>query len=107
MNVIERDELAAKIDRGDDFKLVMVLSEWAYRAAHIPGSLHISTPDEGLKLLKPEDEIVVYCSDEACIASQYAYQLLERNGYTNIRRYSGGLSDWAAAGLPLDGEGLS
>lgn len=39
MNIIERDALKARIDRGDDFKLVMVLSAWAFEAKHIPGSI--------------------------------------------------------------------
>jgi len=30
MNLIDRDELKAKLDRGDDFKLVMTLTEWAF-----------------------------------------------------------------------------
>ena len=25
-------------------------------------------------------------------------------GFTNVRRYDGGISDWEAAGLPLEGE---
>ena len=41
MNLIDRDELKARLDREDDFKLVMVLGEWAYRAKHIPGSLNL------------------------------------------------------------------
>jgi hypothetical protein len=35
------------IDRGDNFKLVMILGEWAYRANHIPGSLHLDTRQRG------------------------------------------------------------
>ena len=31
MNLIEKDELRDKIERGDAFKLVMVLGEWAFR----------------------------------------------------------------------------
>jgi len=30
MNLIDRDELKAKLDCGDDFKLVMTLTEWAF-----------------------------------------------------------------------------
>ena len=60
MNLISRDELKAMLDRGADFKLVMTLGEWAYRATHIPGSLNVSSPEDGARLLKPDDEIVIY-----------------------------------------------
>ena len=58
--MIDRDELKAKLDRGDDFKLVMVLGEWGFHAKHIPGSLNLSSPIEIPKLLDHNDEIVVY-----------------------------------------------
>ena len=57
---IDRDELKAKLDRGDDFKLVMVLGEWGFHAKHIPGSLNLSSFDQVRGLTDPEDEIVVY-----------------------------------------------
>ena len=104
IQTISRDELKAKLDASDDFKLVMTLHEWAYRAARIQGSLHFSTVYGAYAALDPDDEIVVYCSDPACVASQYAYHALVDGGYTNVRRYAGGLSDWAAAGLPLDSD---
>jgi rhodanese-related sulfurtransferase len=47
---------------------------------------------------------VIYCSDEACVASQAAYRLLVDRGFENVRRYAGGLSDWEDAGYPLEGE---
>lgn len=101
---INRDELREKLDRGDDFKLVMTLHEFAYRAAHIPGSLHFPTVEAMLDALDLDDEVVVYCSDPACVASQFAYYGLTDRGYRNVRRYEGGLSDWSAAGYPLEGE---
>lgn len=104
IRTISRDELQARLDAGEDVKLVMTLHEWAYRAARIPGSLHFATVDEAYAALDPEDEIVVYCSDPACVASQYAYRALVDRGYMNVRRYAGGLSDWNAAGLPLDSD---
>ena len=104
MNLISREELKAKIDREDDFKLVMTLSEWAYRTSHIPGSLNVTSNEQAKALLEPDDDIVVYCSDALCLASQAAYRYLIQFGYKNVRRYAGGLSDWEAAGLPLDGE---
>ncbi len=103
-NIIGRTELKGKLDRGDDFKLVMVLSDWAFRAKHIPGSLNINTPAAATELLGFEDEIVVYCSDKACVASRLAIQLMVEDGYKNVSRYEGGLADWEEAGFPLEGE---
>jgi rhodanese-related sulfurtransferase len=102
MKLISREELKAKIDRGDDFKLVMTMGEFAFKAAHIPGSLNISSREQGEGLLFPEDEIVVYCSNEACTASPAAYHNLTSNGFNNVRRYAGGLADWDEAGYPLE-----
>ena len=104
METISREELKAKLDRGDDFKLVMTLAEWAYNMSHIPGSLNITSMTVAQELLEPDDEIVVYCSDKNCIASQAAYKYLTENGFTHVRRYAGGLSDWEEAGYRLEGE---
>ena len=104
IRTIEREELKTKLDRGDEFKLVMAMHEWGFRAAHIPGSLHFNTVDDAKEHLDIDDEIVVYCSDPACVASQFAYRWLVEAGYTNVRRYEGGISDWAAAGYELESE---
>jgi rhodanese-related sulfurtransferase len=104
MNLISREELKEKLDRGDDFKLVMTLGEWGYRAKHIPGSLNIYKPEQVREMLDLDDEIVVYCSNEACGASILAFNILEHDGYKNVRRYAGGLLDWEDAGYPLEGE---
>ena len=91
IRTIGRDELQAKLERGDDFRLVMALNRWAFEAKHIPGSLHFDTPDELYAALKPEDEIVVYCSNVDCLSSVAMYRDLVRRGYQDVRRYSGGL----------------
>jgi len=106
VELIDRDELKGKLDRGEPFKLVMVLGDWAFRAKHIPGSINVSTPDMAAEMLAPEDDIVVYCSNEACAASPFAYRLLTQHGYPSVRRYAGGLADWEAAGYPVEGEGV-
>ncbi len=104
VNLIGREDLKEKLDRGDDFKLVMVLGDWAYRAKHIPHSLNIATPESAAELLDPEDEIVLYCSGTECPASKYAYHLLTSAGYKKVSRYAGGIADWEEAGYPLEGE---
>jgi rhodanese-related sulfurtransferase len=104
VRTISRDELKAKLDRGDPFKLIMALNRWAYDSKHIPGSLHFDTPAELYAAVRPEDEVVVYCSNVDCLSSVALYRDLLRRGYQNVRRYSGGLLDWEDAGLPLQGE---
>jgi rhodanese-related sulfurtransferase len=103
IETIDRDELKAKLDRGDEFKLAMTLHAWAFEAAHIPGSISVTSPTEAASQLDPEDEIVVYCSDVDCVASKIAYRALREAGFANVRRYAGGLSDWQDAGYPLEG----
>jgi rhodanese-related sulfurtransferase len=103
MKTISREELKEKLDRKENFRLVMALADWAYQAKHIPGSIHFATMKEALQSLNKDDEIVVYCSDENCIASSALGQLLERNGYTHVLHYVGGLQDWEQAGFPLEG----
>lgn len=104
MNLISREELRRKLERGDELKLVMTLSGFAYRTKHIPGSLLFESVEEALAALDRDDEIVVYCADVHCVASIYAYRLLEREGFRRVRRYAGGVADWEQAGHPLEGE---
>ncbi len=104
-DLISCEELKEKIDRGDDIKLVMVLGEWEYRAKRIPGSLRVSTPEEGLRALDLDTEIILYDSGPACPASRIACRFLKAHGYRRVRRYAGGLEEWESAGYPLEGEG--
>ena len=103
IRTISRDELKSKLDAGDDLRLVMALNRWAYDAKRIPGSLHFDTPDELYAALKPDDDIVVHCSQVDCLSSVALYRDLVKRGYRHVRRYAGGLLDWEGAGLPLEG----
>src|ERR671918_88223 len=107
MKLISREELKEKLDRGDKFKLVNALGEWAFNAKHIPGSINISKIEDAKKILNPDDDIVIYCSNPSCIASIIGYQLLTRVGYKNVRRYAGGIQEWEEAGYPLEGSFVS
>jgi rhodanese-related sulfurtransferase len=104
LQLISREDLQRKLDEGEDLKLVCALKEWAFRAMHIPGSFHIDGPALVAELLDLDDQIVVYCTNVNCVASVMVYDRLVGSGYSNVRRYAGGLEDWEAAGLPLAGE---
>jgi rhodanese-related sulfurtransferase len=104
IKLISRDELKEKLDRGDDFKLVMTYHEWAFRTMHIPGSINIFTKEQAVEMLDPSDEVVVYCTNVKCQASAKAFFILTKFGFKNVRRYEGGLQDWEQAGYPLEGD---
>ena len=63
--IIARDELKAKIDRGEDFKLVEALAEDQYEEGHLPGAINIPASrvrDLAPKMLPDKNaDIVVYC----------------------------------------------
>ncbi|HWM84273.1 MAG TPA: rhodanese-like domain-containing protein [Kofleriaceae bacterium] len=107
VKTIGRDELRDELARHEELELVMSLGEWAFRAKRIPGSVRFGSSEEMLAALGKDDEIVVYCSNVDCHASIADYWALLEHGYTNVRRYAGGLADWEAAGLPLEGDWVS
>lgn len=104
--IISRDELWAKINNGDAFALVEALPKQYFRHTHLPGAVNLP-PDE-VRALAPtllpdlKAEIVVYCADLACPASEKVARELAAMGYENVRDYQGGKADWVAAGLPVE-----
>ena len=105
---ISRDELQAKLARGDTFHLLETLPASYYRHSHLPGAVNLPVDEiarRASQMLPVSDaEIVVYCLDENCTAASQAARMLRNLGYRNVREYRGGKADWRAAGLPLEGE---
>ena len=103
---ISRDELRAKIERGDDFTLVETLPADVFEQGHLPGAIHIhfeEVADKAPELLPDKDAaIVTYCANTACNNSEAAANRLTSMGYTNVRKYAEGKDDWTGAGLPLE-----
>ena len=64
MKTISREELKEKIERGDDFVLLEVLSEASYSRAHLPGAIRFQDMDLIPDLLPDKTtEVVAYCSN--------------------------------------------
>ena len=104
--VIDRDQLRAKLARASEqpFKLVMAASDFGFRAKHIPGSLHVKERGDTYATLGKHDDIVVYCSNLDCNVSKVVVKKLRELGYDRLSHYAGGIIDWEAAGLPLEGD---
>jgi len=106
-NDVDRETLRARLARGDTFRLVMAARDWAFRAKHIPGSLHFKSDAELYASLAKDDDIVVYCSNIDCHASLALIEKLRAHGYQHLTHYRGGLIDWEEAGLPVEGDWAS
>jgi len=101
---ISREKLQEQLGSADRPTLVMAASDFGFRAKHIPGSLHFDTHGTRLPDVAKDREVVVYCSNEDCVASLKLYRRLRDAGYQHVLHYAGGLIDWENAGLPLEGE---
>ena len=107
---ITREELKAKIDRGEKFVLVDALSAKHYQSSHLPGAINLPYEfvDEAERLLPDKDvEIVVYCMNVDCEASAEEARELEGMGYRNVRHYAEGKQDWIRADLRVEGRRAS
>lgn len=103
-DVIGREELKARLDKGHPITLVMMLDSYMYERIRIPGSVHINTSQDVAHLLPDKAaEIVVYGTESQGSTSLIGLLMLRRMGYTNVRCYSGGLRDWRQAGYPVEG----
>ena len=103
---ITREELATKLDRGDNVVLVEALPPMYYEDAHLPGAINMphDQVDELAPALLPDTsaEIVVYCANYPCRNSGIAARRLTELGYENVRDYDAGKQDWIEAGLPTE-----
>ena len=105
---IAREELQQKLEHPKKFVLLEALASEKYRQAHIPGALNMP-PDQARNLApelvpKRDIEVIVYCAGPTCHASNTVVEELTAMGYSEVRHYVGGKSDWMQAGLPVISE---
>lgn len=107
MNSINAKQLKERLDAGEKLILVNAMEENKFREKHIPGSLNLFRKESIQLSLQKNDNIVVYCTDQACNKSVLLYHLLEAMGYSHLWRFTGGMMEWEEAGFPLEGEMVS
>ncbi len=88
--------------------LINVLSEESFRKSNglrLPGSHWIPNTEMETKvpLMFPKNkEMIVYCANFECTASEKAAEKLQSMGYPNVYVYKGGVKEWKEAGLPME-----
>lgn len=104
---IGREELVVRV-ADPTVRLLDAQAPGWYEREHLPGAVRGRLDDPEATIAQLGDdldgEIVVYCWNETCTASDLAARLLEGRGYRNVRRYAAGKQDWIEAGLPVESE---
>ena len=102
IDVVDRQELAARLKRGEVIVLdVRPTAE--FEAGHIRGakSVPITELRRQLRALPKSTEIVAYCRGPYCVYADDAVRELTRKGY-QARRLAEGFPEWKRAGLPIE-----
>lgn len=89
--------------RAGDIIVLDVRPEDEYAEGHLPfaHSIPLAELEKRLAELPADKEIVAYCRGPFCLMSSEAASLLLKRGY-QARKISDGVSEWQAAGLPID-----
>lgn len=103
---ISVEELLAQLEAGVGGEFWNVLTDDYFKGELIPGSRRVPLDQVGrevsrLKLAK-DATITVYCSDSGCPQSGAAAEKLATLGYTNVRKFSGGLKEWKESGRGVE-----
>jgi membrane protein DedA with SNARE-associated domain/rhodanese-related sulfurtransferase len=95
-------ELYELIDSGAEPLIIDVRSATAreLEPRWIPGALHISLPDMGMRLkdLPRERDIILYCTCPSEASAARVAKILMNHGFKRVRPLHGGLDAWVAAG---------
>jgi rhodanese-related sulfurtransferase len=99
---VTRQELARRLQDGDDLVVLDVRPAAEYAAGHLPGAVSIPVAELRRRLAEvPADrEVVAYCRGPYCAFAHEAVALLRQEGFS-ARRLEDGLPEWQAAGLAV------
>lgn len=79
-----------------------------YDLGHIPGAISVPLEevkrgnDKFLESLQPDRTFVIYCEGGDCQTSLNLGKILYQRGFKNLKIFSGGWAEWAAAGKPVE-----
>lgn len=97
-----REHLLEQARKGD-VVVIDVRPRTEFETAHLPFARSMPVAEIELRLAElPTDvEIVAYCRGPFCLMSDEAVALLAAKGY-RVRKLLDGVSEWLAAGLPVE-----
>ncbi|MET8853613.1 rhodanese-like domain-containing protein [Amycolatopsis sp. NPDC004625] len=105
---VDPDDLVQDLEAGrtDGYVVVETRAPEAFAHARIPGAINLPYRDmtaESTKHLDGDVVYVCYCESAQCNAATKGALKLAQLGF-KVKRLSGGITSWLAAGYPVDGE---
>lgn len=99
---VSREHLLEQARKGD-VVVIDVRPRTEFETAHLPFARSMPVAEIELRLaeLSTDMEIVAYCRGPFCLLSDEAVALLAAKGY-RVRKLLDGVSEWLAAGLPVE-----
>jgi rhodanese-related sulfurtransferase len=109
VDTVDLDQFRSAVSSHDNLILDARSSSY-YDDGHVPGARNLSRDrfSSDYVRLRPMLEkdkdrpILVYCSGGACHDSKMVAQALTSLGFSNVKIFAGGWSEWSAAHLPAD-----
>lgn len=122
-DLITTDELKKLLADKEELLLIDAMPADAFSKEHIPSAVNFPFPktddmpewdasetggrsqDDYAAMLPSEkdDLVVIYCGYTACARSHNAAAWARQLGYTNVKRYAGGIYAWKGAKQPIEG----
>jgi rhodanese-related sulfurtransferase len=99
---VTREELARRLQDGDQLVVLDVRPAAEHAAGHLPGAVSIPVGELRRRLaeLPGGREVVAYCRGPYCAFAHEAVAVLREAGFA-ARRLEDGLPEWRAAGLAV------
>jgi rhodanese-related sulfurtransferase len=99
---VTRQELARRLQEGEELVVLDVRPTAEHAAGHLPGAVSIPLGELRRRLAElPRDrQVVAYCRGPYCAFAHEAVAVLTAAGFS-ARRLEDGLPEWRAAGLPV------
>ena len=99
-DVIDIEEFKTYLGK-EEVQIVDVRGKTEYEEGHVEGAenIFVGTLQQNLDKISREKQVVIHC--QSGDRSAIAYSVLRKNGFNNVKNYSGGMKEWREKGNPV------
>ena len=99
-DVIDIEEFKTYLGK-EEVQIVDVRGKTEYEEGHVEGAenVFVGTLPQNLDKISKERQVVIHC--QSGDRSAIAYSVLRRNGFNNVKNYSGGMKEWREKENPV------